>query len=208
MTLRSKLLLAFVLLLIVAASVLVLRSSLRKAQFARQVQSMQAAEADELKALPRSLQLSSPDLASDGQYVPALTCRGAGRSPALAWSNVPMQVQSYVLMMVDWDSPTPQDPPASFTHWLLYNIPSPTVGLAAGVSDAQLRQSGIEAGENSLGTRTYLGLCPPAVHRYRLRLFALDVAHIAPATPGRTAVAAAMAGHVLAFGELEGRFGD
>lgn len=205
---RTQVLFAFGFLLVAGAGALAVRSSLRKAQALRQAQTMQAADIERHKGWDRSVRVASTDLQADGQWSAALTCRGSGQSPGITWSNVPAGTQSYVLTMVDWDFPAPSAPAAAFTHWMLYNIGAQRSGIAAGVSERELRQGGIDPGANSLGTLTYLGLCPPAPHRYRIRLYALDVAQIHPATPDRAAVAAAIDGHVLAYGELEGRFGN
>ena len=55
------------------------------------------------------------------------------------------------------------------------------------------------------GQLGYLPPCPPVgAHRYEFRVYALDVESLRPESNDRAGVMKAMAGHILAYGELVG----
>ena len=143
--------------------------------------------------------LESPAFA-DGATIPAeYTCLGEDVSPELRWSGVPTKTQSFVLIMDDPDAPG-----ATFTHWLLFNIPAEVRTL-----DRASKPIGIR-GSNNFGLDTYGGPCPPAglgAHRYYFTLYALNVPTIKVIPAGaRQEVENAMHGHILAQTQLMGRF--
>jgi Raf kinase inhibitor-like YbhB/YbcL family protein len=101
-----------------------------------------------------------------------------------------------------------EDPDASggnFTHWIVFNI-RPDASSIPEASD--LADSGAVLGLNGFNRVAYSGPCPPKMelHRYVLRVFALDT--LLPAKPGanRDTLDGAMSGHVLAEGALVGTF--
>ena len=101
----------------------------------------------------------------DGATVPGRqTCLGAGLSPALTWSNVPLGTVELALSVVDVDAP-------DTVHWLAYALPPSGTGLVEG----ELPAGGLEW-PNSFGSNGFEPLCPPAgeTHRYRFTLFALN----------------------------------
>ena len=70
---------------------------------------------------------------------------------------------------------------------------------------AYLEAHKIDVAANIAGATAYAPPCPPlGVHAYQFRVYALDVDQIRPATNTRAGVMAAMAGHILAYGELVG----
>lgn len=99
------------------------------------------------------------------------------------------------------------DPDAAkrtFTHWILFDIPPDVTGLKEG-------ETGIGVGgRNDFQHEGYGGPCPPPnhpPHRYRFRLYALDVQSLGlEAAAKREQVEKSMEGHVLARAELVGRF--
>jgi hypothetical protein len=139
----------------------------------------------------------------------AFTCRGAEKSPPVAWKNAPAGAQSFVVMMVDADVATRGPHVWSFTHWIVYNVPAQESSIAAGADSDELRHKGIEDGDNALGRRGYFGPCSKfAEHRYLIRVYALDVPRIRPDAPDRQGINDAMKGHILAFGEVSARAGN
>jgi len=158
--------------------------------------------------LSRSIVLKSESFSAGGDIPTAFTCKGAGASPELSWEATPENAQSYVLIVTDWDGPSPSFRLGNFTHWILYNVPQAVHEIKSTVSAAELNQAKIETGNNSSDAAAYAPPCPPmGKHRYVFRVYALDVAQIHPTSHDRQAVFDAMKGHVLAYGEIVGRFG-
>src|SRR6266498_3199127 len=111
--------------------------------------------------------LSSPAFA-EGQTIPVdYSCKGADISPALSWTEPPAGTQSFALIMFD--------PTASWTHWVLYNIPASTRDLKEDMpkDTPKLSDESLQA-NNSGGRHGYGGPCPPSKHTYVFTLYALD----------------------------------
>lgn len=150
------------------------------------------------------LTISSASFQHKGVIPLRHTCDGDDLSPQLAWTGVPVNAQSLVLIVDDPDAPDPQAPRMTWSHWVLYNIPSHINELPEGVAANNL-PAGTLQGMND-GRRTgYGGPCPPiGMHRYFHKLFALDARLPDLGIPSKTALEKAMQGHVLAYGELIG----
>jgi len=153
-----------------------------------------------------TLTLTSPAFA-DGEEIPEkYTCLGEDCSPALAWTGVPPDCQSLSLIVDDPDAPDPRAPKTIWAHWLLYNLPPDTAGLAERVSPSRL-PPGTQEGLNDWHRTGYGGPCPPiGRHRYFFRLYALDRVLEGLKSPTRRKLLAAMEGHVIARVELVGTF--
>jgi Raf kinase inhibitor-like YbhB/YbcL family protein len=152
------------------------------------------------------LVLTSTAFAALGAIPTLHTCEGRDVSPPLAWTGVPATAKSLVLIVDDPDAPDPKAPKMTWVHWVLYNLPPTTTGLAEGVAASAL-PAGTREGKNDWKRTGYGGPCPPiGRHRYFHKLYALDVllADLAPAT--KADVEAAMKGHVLAQAELVGTY--
>src|SRR5213595_3919683 len=124
------------------------------------------------------------------------SCDGANTSPPLQISDVPSEAKSLVLIVDDPDAPS-----GLFTHWTAWNI-SPQTSTIAERSPPK----GVQ-GTNDFGKSGYGGPCPPSgTHRYYFRIIALD--RILDLRPGanRQDFDKATAGHVVAQGELMGRY--
>jgi Raf kinase inhibitor-like YbhB/YbcL family protein len=159
-------------------------------------------------SLPGTIAVESGTFTAEGAVPPDYTCEGRGASPHIAWRNVPAGTKSLALIATDWDVPSPDFRLAHFAHWVMYNIPAGKRELPAGASEESLEKLGITVGENSTGKPGYTPPCPPlGVHKYEFRVYALDVAKIEPKEKTRSAVMEAMAGHILAFGELTAVYG-
>jgi Raf kinase inhibitor-like YbhB/YbcL family protein len=148
------------------------------------------------------------DLASSnfqaGATIPAkYTCDGADTSPELKWTSVPQATQGFALIVIDPDAPI-----GEFVHWVLYNIPGATRELPDGLPAQQQLADGALQGRNDFGRIGYGGPCPPgsSPHRYVFRLYALDAKLNLPAGATRAQVEKAIAGHILAHGELTARY--
>lgn len=120
------------------------------------------------------MKLASPAF-NNGETLPTrFTCEGDNISPPLSWSGIPKDTESLALILEDPDAPM-----ATFTHWLLYNIPTSLHELGEGISISGNLSSSLREGFNDFGKQGYGGPCPPrndGAHRYYFRLYALNQA--------------------------------
>jgi Raf kinase inhibitor-like YbhB/YbcL family protein len=134
------------------------------------------------------------------------TCDGMNTSPPLYWNGVPQGARSLALIVDDPDAPDPAEPQMTFVHWVLYNIPPDAIGLEEGAAPQGLPLNA-EQGLNDWQDQTWGGPCPPTGrHRYFFKLYALNTTlpHMKHAT--KSALEAAMQGHVLAQAQLVGLY--
>ena len=132
------------------------------------------------------------------------TCDGSDTSPPLAWVGVPANAKSLVLIVDDPDAPDPAAPQRTWVHWLLYNLPATSTGLAEGVTALP---AGTLEGINDWKRTGYGGPCPPiGRHRYFHKLYALDVALPKLNQPNEAVLEKAMQGHILMEAELIGLY--
>ena len=101
----------------------------------------------------------------------------------------------------------PDAPGGIFVHWILYNIPSEIKKLDKAFPKEETFRDGTTHGKTSFGKIGYGGPCPPSgSHRYYFRIYALDKKlDIFPVTK-RSQVDEVMKGHIIAKGELMGRY--
>jgi Raf kinase inhibitor-like YbhB/YbcL family protein len=135
-----------------------------------------------------------------GDLIPAShTCDGRDTSPELRWSQTPPETRSFVLIMDDPDAPN-----GTFTHWILFDVPSSVEGLSAGEEHIGI------PGRNDFQHAGYKGPCPPprrGEHRYFFQLYALDIESLSLARGAtRAEVERAMRGHILDRTEFMGRY--
>lgn len=150
--------------------------------------------------------ISSPSFSENAEIPRHYTCEGGDVSPALQWSDVPVGTQSLVLIVDDPDAPDPNAPKMTWVHWVLYNLPATTTGLAEGIQASDL-PDGTGEGLNDWSRTGYGGPCPPiGRHRYFHKLYALDVTLPELGRPTKANVEQAMKGHVLGKAELVGTY--
>jgi hypothetical protein len=151
----------------------------------------------------RTMHLTSPDFSANGGIPSVHTCQGADRAPGLAWTDVPAASKSFVLIVDDPDAPDPAAPKMTWVHWVVYNLPASTRGLAAG----ETLPAGALEGLNDWKGTGWRGPCPPVGrHRYFFKLYALDAMLPDLKRPTKAQVEKAMQGHVLAQAELVGTY--
>jgi len=148
---------------------------------------------------PTTVSVQSPAFGEGLPIPPVNSAYGASEPPEICWRNIPAGTQSLALVCEDPDA----ENPCPFVHWILYNIP-PDAGSthSAGIVAAA-------EGVNSRGLPGYSGPRPPAgdrPHHYHFQVFALDALHPLPVGIERRALLDAIAGHVIAKGELVGTF--
>ena len=153
-----------------------------------------------------ALILSSPAFASHGEIPRRHTCDGDDVSPTLTWRGVPAEAMSLVLIVDDPDAPDPAAPRMTWVHWLVYNLPPSSTGLAEGVAAAALPEGAVQ-GLNDWKRLGYGGPCPPiGRHRYFHKLYALDTVLPDLQSPDKVKLEAAIYGHVIASAELIGTY--
>lgn len=107
-----------------------------------------------------------------GARIPIVhTCDGDDVSPPLTWEGEPKDTVTFALIVEDPDAPN-----GTFTHWIVYNIPSDVhhFDRVEKIRQKSLDNGGIHA-RNDFGKNGYGGPCPPKgeEHRYFFRIFAL-----------------------------------
>lgn len=140
---------------------------------------------------------------TEGGLIPSkYTCDGNDVSPPLRWSGPPDGTRSLALISDDPDAPM-----GTWVHWVMYNIPPHVRELREHVPPSEKLSDGTVQGRTDFGRIGYGGPCPPSgTHRYYFRVYALDtVLDVAPGATKRQLLRA-MEGHVLAQGELMGKY--
>ena len=142
------------------------------------------------------MKITSSAFQEGGNIPSKFTCDGADSSPPLQIAEIPSGAKSLVLVVEDPDAPS-----GLFTHWIVWNISPQTNAIAEGSAT-----KGVQ-GTNDFGKSGYGGPCPPSgTHRYYFRIFALDRELSLPSGTKRNQLDAAIKGHVVARGELMGRY--
>ncbi len=149
-----------------------------------------------------TLTVRSPAFEEGQMIPPRFTADGADVSPPLEWSKVPPDTASMAVIADDPDAPM-----GTWVHWVIYNLPPETDSLPADVPPVETLNNGAAHGTTDFGRIGYGGPAPPSgVHRYFFRVYALDIRLDLPAGATRHEVDRAMRGHILAQGELMGRY--
>lgn len=143
------------------------------------------------------MQIYSSAFENNGMIPTIYTCDGENINPPLNFDDIPENSKSLVLIVDDPDAPV-----GLWVHWLVWNIDPHILEI----NEASKIKTGIE-GTTSFGNTGYGGPCPPdREHRYFFKLFALDnVLDLSPSS-NKSALENAMAGHILGYAELMGRY--
>lgn len=146
----------------------------------------------------RELTVTSP-VVRPGMAMPEkYTCDGANVSPPFQWKGVPAAAKSVAVIVDDPDAPG-----KTWVHWVLFNWPVGDTSLAENIPQRDKLPNGAVQGRNDFGHAGYGGPCPPkGTHRYFFRVYALDCQLDLTPAATRADVDQAMAGHVVASGEL------
>jgi len=147
--------------------------------------------------------ISSSSFSQGGEIPRKFTCDGVDVSPELSWTGAPAGTQSFALIADDPDAPV-----GTWTHWVLYDLPSQTAALPEGVSKVDEVPSGGRQGRNDFRKIGYGGPCPPPgrPHRYFFKLYALDrMLNLKPGS-SKQEVEQAMQNHILGKAELMGKY--
>ncbi len=149
-------------------------------------------------ASAQTLTISSPEFKAGGNIPSRFTCDGQQAvNPALTFSGVPPKTQALVLIMDDPDVPKTLIPSGEFVHWLVWDLPADSKGIAEGQG---------KGGINGMGRPGYMGPCPPdRSHRYFFKLYAVD-RKIEGTITNKKELESAMEGHVIQKAELIGNY--
>jgi len=145
------------------------------------------------------LEVKSDDFVPGAMLPRKSTIDGAGTPPEIEWSKPPPGTKSIAIVLEDADAPLPEP----FVHWLVYGIPPEQTTLLPGTL------GGARQGENSKMKRGFTPAAPPpghGVHDYHFQVFALDTEITLDDGAGRSALLGAMRDHVIAWGDLVGRY--
>ena len=150
-------------------------------------------------SLAATIQITSTAFPANGAIPSKYTCDGQNINPPLAFASIPPKTQSLVLIMDDPDVPKNLMPSGVFDHWLIWDLPADSKGVAEAAPEAK-------RGLNGMGQAGYTGPCPPdREHRYFFKLYALDT-RLTGRIANKQDLESAMKGHVLEQAELIGRY--
>lgn len=149
-----------------------------------------------------SIELISSEF-KEGETIPAkYTCDGKDVSPPLNWSGAPEGTKSFALICDDPDAPV-----GTWVHWVIYNIPDSVVLLPEAISMKKSVMEDVLQGMTDFRRIGYGGPCPPrGSHRYYFKIYALDIILNLPAGATKVKLLKAMEGHILAEGQLMGKY--
>jgi Raf kinase inhibitor-like YbhB/YbcL family protein len=143
------------------------------------------------------MKITSSAFQEGGTIPEKFSKNGQNVSPELRIEGAPAEAKSLALIVDDPDAPV-----GLFTHWLVWNIDAKTSEVPEGSVP-----TGSVQGTNDFPGHRYDGPQPPSgTHRYYFKVFALD--KMLDLKPGakRKDVDAAMKGHVIAQGQLMGKY--
>lgn len=152
---------------------------------------------------PMTIQVRAKSFANSAMIPDAHSAYFQDISPEISWSGVPQNAKSLVLMM--------EDPDANIkpvTHWLAADIAPTMTGLPENMPKSETA-NGVMQGANHTGKTGYYGPMPPPAdkpHNYHFQIFALDTRLNLPSGFNRQALLDAMKNHVIAKGEIIGKY--
>jgi len=130
------------------------------------------------------------------------TCDELDVSPPLTWTSVPEGTKTFALICDDPDAPM-----GTWVHWVLFNLPADIQELPENIPPERELESGGKQGMNDFRKIGYGGPCPPGgTHRYYFKLYALDTELDLEVGATKRELLKAMEGHILAEGQLMGRY--
>ena len=147
------------------------------------------------------LKIESPAFAHMGIIPSRYACDGEKMSPPLAISGVSPEARSLVLIMEDPDVPKSVRSDGMWDHWIRFNLPSDLTEIKENTDPGGV------AGMTTSKHTGYVPPCPPdREHRYFFKLYSLDFLLNLSQGATKSAVLAAMQGHILQQTELIGLY--
>lgn len=159
-------------------------------------------ETDSQGGATMTLKVTSPAFEHNGMIPSKYTADGADISPPIRWQDIPDGTKSIAIICDDPDAPM-----GTWVHWLVWNIPPTVYGMDEAVRPDAVLDKGICQGTTDFGRIGYGGPAPPSgTHRYFFKVYALDTKLDLVADSVKPELEAAMEGHILAEGELVGKY--
>ena len=148
------------------------------------------------------IQVTSPAFENESMIPSKYTADGNDVSPPLKFASVPEQAKSIALISDDPDAPV-----GTWVHWVMWNIPAGASELPENIPPDKVLADGSIQGITDFGRHGYGGPAPPSgTHRYYFKVYALDTVLELPGDSTKADMLSAMAGHILAQGQLMGRY--
>jgi Raf kinase inhibitor-like YbhB/YbcL family protein len=148
------------------------------------------------------IKVKSTAFEEGGKIPKQYTCDSSDVSPPLAWSAIPEGTKSIALICDDPDAPM-----GTWVHWVLFNLPPDVKELPENVPAKKKLENGAIHGINDFRNLGYGGPCPPSgTHRYYFKVYALDTQINLKAGITKGQLLKAMKGHILAEGQLMGKY--
>ena len=123
--------------------------------------------------------VTSPTITEGGAIPLTHVCAtrgGMNLSPELVFANIPAGTMSFAVVLTDLSN--------SLVHSAIYDIPGTATGLPADVDKvyAPPDVAGAHQTNNYSNQRGYAGPCPPNMHTYQFKVYALATATLNGAT--------------------------
>jgi len=150
------------------------------------------------------MQLTSSAFDEGGMIPKQYSGDGPDYSPPLRWNGAAANTKSLALIADDPDAPR-----GTWVHWVLFNLPPDAAELKENGSGAKALPAGAKQGVNDFRKTGYGGPAPPPgkPHRYFFKIYALDTMLNLPEGATKQEVEQGMKGHILANGQLMGKYG-
>ncbi|MHC4087350.1 MAG: YbhB/YbcL family Raf kinase inhibitor-like protein [Planctomycetota bacterium] len=149
-----------------------------------------------------NIKITSSAFEHEALIPPKYTCDGDDISPPLQWDAVPEGTKSITIISDDPDAPM-----GTWVHWVLFNLPADTTQLHENIPPDEILPNGARQGITDFGRIGYGGPCPPSgTHRYFFKIYALDTKLDLSAGAVKSDLLNAMEGHILAEGQLMGKY--
>jgi Raf kinase inhibitor-like YbhB/YbcL family protein len=142
----------------------------------------------------KPLRISSSAFDSNQSIPITYTCEGKNINPPIDIGDIPDKAHSLAMIVDDPDAPG-----KGWVHWLVWNIPV----------THHIKENSVpgEQGTNDFNRITWGGPCPlSGTHRYFFKVYALDALLQLSSKTTRKELEVAIGEHVLAYGELVGRY--
>jgi hypothetical protein len=148
------------------------------------------------------VKITSTAFQEGGMIPKQYTCDGQDISPPLAWDSVPPSAKTVALIADDPDAPG-----KTWVHWVVFDLPASAKGLPENVAAQETLAGGGKQGTNDFRKVGYGGPCPPSgTHRYYFKVYVLDTDLGLDSKTTKDRLLKAMEGHIIAQGQLLGRY--